>query len=202
MTTTDRSPRARRSQAERRAETRARLIEATITSLVEDGWAGTSTRSVARRAGVSQGAQQHHFPTKRTLVEAALTDIVTRLVEASATWSPPPEEDARAAFLLDRLWEIHCMPVGLAVQEMLTLARTDADTGQVIGPLTQEAERLTVETVAGMLPVAARQPEFAAWVRTSVATMRGLVMVTTTDAPDRSDLWPGARAVLLRGMPR
>ena len=48
-----------------------RLLEATVDCLVEHGWSGTSTTLVSARAGVSRGAQLHHFPTKNDLVLAA-----------------------------------------------------------------------------------------------------------------------------------
>ena len=46
--------------------------------LAELGWSGTSTTEVARRAGVSRGAQQHHYPTKMLLVAAALEHLLDR----------------------------------------------------------------------------------------------------------------------------
>ena len=54
---------------------RARLLEATVDCLVERGFAGTSTTLVSERAGVSRGAQLHHFPTKNTLVVAAVEHL-------------------------------------------------------------------------------------------------------------------------------
>ena len=56
--------RVRRTQAERTASTRAALLAATVDSLVERGYRGTTTSDVARRAGVSYGALLHHYPTK------------------------------------------------------------------------------------------------------------------------------------------
>lgn len=47
---------------------RLRLVEATVASLAEDGYAGTTLSSIVRRAGVSRGAQVHHFPTKQALM--------------------------------------------------------------------------------------------------------------------------------------
>ena len=54
---------------------RARLLEATVDCLVERGFAGTSTTLVSERAGVSRGAQLHHFPTKNDLVVAAVEHL-------------------------------------------------------------------------------------------------------------------------------
>ena len=53
----------RTPQPERTRLMRQRLMEATVESIVEVGWAGTSTTVVSQRAGVSRGAQLHHFPS-------------------------------------------------------------------------------------------------------------------------------------------
>lgn len=196
------APRVRRTHAERRRDTQDRLIRATIDSLIEDGWSGTTTRAVAQRAGVSQGAQQHYFPTKRALVEAALTAILEEQNTAATTWEVPDDEDTRAGFLLDRLWEIHCLPVNVAVQELFVAARTDPETAEAAHRLLVNAERATVLAGQALLPSASAHPDFAAWVRTCVATMRGIVGTAGAVDPSDSDLWPHARTVLIQGMPR
>jgi len=68
----------RRTQAERTATTRARLLDAAIDVLVDLGYARASTQEIARRAGVSRGAQLHHFPTREALVVAAVEHLVER----------------------------------------------------------------------------------------------------------------------------
>src|SRR5690242_5936361 len=65
----------RRTQEQRRAETRAKLLDAAIESLLEVGYAATTTRAVAQRAGVSSGAQTHHFPRRVDLVAAAVEHL-------------------------------------------------------------------------------------------------------------------------------
>src|SRR6185369_6387055 len=70
--------RERRTQAERSATTRARLLDATIACLHDLGYAGTSTPEIARRAGLSRGAQLHHFPTKAELVTSAVEHLFLR----------------------------------------------------------------------------------------------------------------------------
>jgi AcrR family transcriptional regulator len=54
------------------------LLDATIDCLVELGWSGTSTTEVVRRAGVSRGAQVHHYPSKEDLVLAAIEHLLAR----------------------------------------------------------------------------------------------------------------------------
>ena len=66
---------ARVPQEERTRVMRARLLDATVECLVERGFAGTSTTLVSERAGVSRGAQLHHFPPKNDLVVAAVVHL-------------------------------------------------------------------------------------------------------------------------------
>jgi tetracycline repressor-like protein len=58
-------------QQDRSRATQRRLLDATVDCLVEVGWAGTTTTLVSERAGVSRGAQLHHYPTKDALVLGA-----------------------------------------------------------------------------------------------------------------------------------
>ena len=80
---------------------RARLLEATVELLVEKGYAGTSTTLVSERAGVSRGAQLHHFPTKQDLVVAAVQHVTevrgAELAAAAEELPTGPEADPRGA---------------------------------------------------------------------------------------------------------
>src|SRR5262245_12772993 len=71
----------RRTQAERTAETRGKLLDATIASLVEEGYEATTGRVVTERAGVSRGAQTHHFPLRMDLIVAAVEEIAQRQLD-------------------------------------------------------------------------------------------------------------------------
>ena len=76
---------ARRTQGQRSAETRARLLDATIDCLVTYGYNGTTTPRVAEMAGVTRGAQVHHFGSKNDLVIAALQHPLRARYFASAS---------------------------------------------------------------------------------------------------------------------
>lgn len=71
----------RRTQAERSETTRKLILDATIRILVRKGAAGLRTGEVVKEAGVSVGAQLHHFPTKRALILAAFDYVNERSVE-------------------------------------------------------------------------------------------------------------------------
>lgn len=77
------SPAQRRTQAERREETRSRILEAAVSELLRNGYAGFRVDKVALAAKVSRGAQSHHFPTKESLVLAALETLYQESTEAS-----------------------------------------------------------------------------------------------------------------------
>src|SRR2546430_17226831 len=73
----------RRTQEERSASTRARLLDATIFCLSELGYGRTTTTEIAERAGVSRAAQLHHFPTKAELVTTAVYHLFEKLPDVS-----------------------------------------------------------------------------------------------------------------------
>ncbi len=70
VATTDANPRV--PQAERSARMRRRLAQAAYEVIRDTGYVNFRTAAVARTAGVSQGAQLHHFPTKNSLAQAAI----------------------------------------------------------------------------------------------------------------------------------
>ena len=60
---------------------KGKVLAATIGCLVERGYANTSTRHIARRAGVTVGALQHHFDSKAELMAAALRELGERIAD-------------------------------------------------------------------------------------------------------------------------
>ncbi|MCX5740616.1 MAG: helix-turn-helix domain containing protein [Proteobacteria bacterium] len=125
-----RDARPRRTQEARSAETQARLLDATIASLVEVGYANTTTTAVCERAGVSRGAQVHHFPRKQDLVVAAVAHLAARRateLRRRAEALPAASGAARLAALLDLVTEAFGGPLFDAALELWVAARTDAE---------------------------------------------------------------------------
>ncbi|EQB09541.1 hypothetical protein L284_19580 [Novosphingobium lindaniclasticum LE124] len=79
----DRQIKRRRSQSERRAETRARLLDASIRLLQEKGFSRFRIGDAAALAGVSRGGQTHHFATKGELIEATIEALFEKEVESA-----------------------------------------------------------------------------------------------------------------------
>lgn len=64
----------RRTQAERRAETRRLLISAARRLFAEKGYAGAGTPEIVDAAGVTRGALYHHFADKQALFRAVVEE--------------------------------------------------------------------------------------------------------------------------------
>lgn len=124
MTTTERP---RRTQAERRAETREKLLRATIELLCEQGFAKLTTAMVDERAGVSSGARVHHFPTKVDLVVAAtaLTYQEAEVLGHSRAISAQNAANPLREYALDCMSVYFDWPF-VAALEVVVNARTDS----------------------------------------------------------------------------
>ncbi|MGO9451192.1 MAG: TetR/AcrR family transcriptional regulator [Candidatus Binataceae bacterium] len=115
-------------QEERSAETRRRLMEATVACLHERGYYGTTTVEIAARAGVSRGAQLHHFPTKDELVVKALEyvfDLRVQEMRDLVTALPPGTVEDRLCKLIDLLWPVFKGPTFFAWLELVVASRTE-----------------------------------------------------------------------------
>src|SRR5262245_10917335 len=133
------SAKARRTNEERSAETRGRILEATLECLAELGYAGTTTTAVAERADVSRGAQVHHFPTRAALIAAAVALLYAHLrQDYEETFSQLPAGDDRVDAAIDLFWSVWRDPRLTAVLELHGAARTDAE-------LATELKRVAVE---------------------------------------------------------
>jgi AcrR family transcriptional regulator len=76
--------RARRSHAERTATTRAKIMAAVVESISEVGYQKTTAAEIARRAGITWGAVQHHFGGKDGILRAVLEDSFAHFAERIA----------------------------------------------------------------------------------------------------------------------
>jgi AcrR family transcriptional regulator len=136
------------SQEERTRAMRARLLDATVELLVERGYAGTTTTLVSERAGVSRGAQLHHFPSKNDLVVAAVAHVMSG--RAAALEAAVAEHRGAPVRAILEMLADYCTSAGFkAALELWVAARTDPDLLAEVAPLERqigrEAHRLTVE---------------------------------------------------------
>ena len=75
--------RTRKTQAQRREETRFKLVKGAVELLKIKRYAGFRVADVTTMSGVSRGAQSHYFPTKDDLVIEAL-EFIFKITHANA----------------------------------------------------------------------------------------------------------------------
>jgi AcrR family transcriptional regulator len=117
-----RRARARRSHAERTAETRARILAAVVESIAEVGFERTTAVEVTNRAGVTWGAVQHHFGDKDGMFIAVLEASFARfaeLLESVPDAGAAAALEKRAALFVDRAWEHFSSPLYRSTFEIL-----------------------------------------------------------------------------------
>ena len=136
------------TQEQRTGAMRARLLEATLELIAEQGWAQTSTLKICQRAEVSRGAQTHHFPTKDSLLIAAVKEIVARYQQEleSATEQPASRERSLEG-LFDFLWDA-CFEGNLlnCWMEVMVAARTD----DALRPAVRETDSNAIESMRAL----------------------------------------------------
>ncbi|MGN6253018.1 MAG: TetR/AcrR family transcriptional regulator [Marmoricola sp.] len=173
--TTTRVPQEQRTRAMRQ-----RLLEATVDCLVEHGWSGTSTTVVSERAGVSRGAQLHHFPSKQDLVFAAvehLTELRGRELAEAARALPAGSRRTRA--VLGMLADHFTSPVFTAALELWVAARTDPALHAQVVPLEQRVGRETHRLTVDLLGVDETRPGERELVQATLDLVRGLGLANT-----------------------
>lgn len=133
-TTMGRSP--RRSQAERSRATRERLIDAALSCLVTDGYAGTTISRVVETAGLSRGASIHYF-TKNTLMEAAATQLVRRFyVSLGKLIGAIDASEDRLHELIKAGWQIlMTTPETTALMELMVASRHEPELAAMLHKL-------------------------------------------------------------------
>ncbi len=125
--------------------TRKALLDATIASLSELGYSRTSTTEIVRRAGVSRGAQVHHFPTKAELVAAAITHLFhEQASDVASRLELMTEEEFDALNGIDLLWDALDSATYRAALALAAAAITDNELKPVVTKLLKEFDETLV----------------------------------------------------------
>ena len=179
-----------RTQAERRAASRTRLLDAAVASLAERGYAGTTFPEVLKRAELSNGALWRHFHSKADLMVAAAMHAAAGF----ATWPMPDDLDRRTppqrlAAAVALFWEHAHQPTFRAFLELLAASRTDAELAGLLAASNQQAGGLFFDAfgrVAG--PVIQADPQYERNVRLLGLVLYGVSLTSdlrTTSGRER-----------------
>jgi AcrR family transcriptional regulator len=120
----------RRTQAERTAATRERIMRAVVESIAEIGFQKTTANEITRRAGVTWGAVQHHFGGKDGILDAVLEEsfdrFAARLAEVPTNGASLAE---RVSAFVDIAWAHFGSPDYRSTFEILLNYTQDTDDG-------------------------------------------------------------------------
>ena len=179
---------ARRTQSERRAETRGRLLDATIECLISDGYAGTTIRRVTERAGVSQGAQSHHFPHRVDLVVSAFERLAEQRVAhyRERARELPPDRETRVRALLDLLWEDFSSPVFTVAMKLWVAAAEDEELRERLVPVEKRIYANVSKLAAEVAGDLGSEPGFERKLAVAMNTVAGLALVREFDPSGRA----------------
>ena len=115
-----------RTQAERSSATKQRLLQATVASLVDLGYRGTTMDAVAKRAGLSRGAQLHHYGSRERMIAAAVEYLAERrLTEIERKAALLRNDDSRPRRALQLLAATLSGPLYAAAVELWVIGRVD-----------------------------------------------------------------------------
>ncbi|AUX38710.1 TetR family transcriptional regulator [Sorangium cellulosum] len=71
-------------------EAQKKIVEAAVSAFAEQGFAGTATKDIARRAGVAEATIFKYFPSKRELLLGVLGPAIEQLVGPAMARSMDP----------------------------------------------------------------------------------------------------------------
>lgn len=125
----------RRTQQQRREAMIARLIDATIDTIIEQGYYRTSISAICDRAEVTPGALFRHFDNRLSLIARVAEEVSERILAAYATAAestrgqPSPVRSG-----LQLLAGAAASPLVAVWHEMMVAARTDETLRELIAP--------------------------------------------------------------------
>lgn len=168
---------------QRAIDTRNALLDAALDCLIERGYSETTTIETARRAGVSRGAQQHHFPTKAELLSAAVGRLLERRAEEyRKAFADLPPGTVPVHEAIDLLWSMISGPTFTIWAELWMASRTDPELARVMLDVDRqfmaEARQIFLESFPGEANTFGL--EFA------IALMDGLAFQRLVDRDDQA----------------
>ncbi len=163
-----------------RDATRTLILEAAVSSLLEKGYAATSTVAVQHQAGVSRGALLHHFPRRALLFGALVEHLVASNEKAVLLGLEAASLGTHRGSLrggLQVLFEALRRPAFQAELELWSAARTDRELRVALRSAESGARRdlrRVVDVVLGS--EATSVPAYPVVADMTIALLRGLII--------------------------
>lgn len=194
------APQAVGSREAKRLATRHAILDATLRSLIEDGYGSLTTRRIAERAGIAQSTLMHHFETRESLLVEAVANLAETLAETAIgeiDLGALHGEGHRAA-VLDRAWATFTSPEALGAAQLWGAAWTEPELATALRELEMRVAEIVMGAAATVFPDEARDPQFPVLIDGVVQVIRGLIMaIPTWGRPVIDARWAAIKPVLV-----
>lgn len=125
--------------------TRARILDEAVRVIAEQGYAATTNAAVAEAAGITRGAMLYHFPTRETLLKAAIEHIQGQRAALfrDAADSLPPGGDV-TEHAIETYWDLLHRTPFVAFAELEAASRTDPLVRELLAPSLADFDRAQI----------------------------------------------------------
>jgi AcrR family transcriptional regulator len=168
-----------RTQQQRREETIAGLLDASVDTIIDVGYARASAAVIAKRARVSDGALFRHFPTMGDFMAATAREVMRRQLDSftkQVAEIPADKPALEAALTIMR--DLTGNATNTVMYELMVAARTDEKLRSTLQEVLTEYAA-NIYDVAKALPGADQYPDdtFMALVAIITNTFDGAAIV-------------------------
>jgi len=172
------SPKAgtRRTHAERSAATRQHLIATAIDVIQHRSLEEMSIHELAKSAGMTSGAVQHHFESKAVLMMNVLSELIESTVRSGELWpSPALPARERAAKFVQAVWIlVYAQPRFIVAWNIYLGCRNQLEVLGHIAELRQSVQARMHEGFFGAFPELATEPDRDGLLGLVLSSLRGL----------------------------
>ncbi|WP_304307633.1 TetR/AcrR family transcriptional regulator [Pseudacidovorax intermedius] len=188
----------RRSHAERSAQTRQHLISTAIDLIGQQGFGQMSIHALARSAGLTSGAVQHHFESKAVLMMQVLDELLRSHIDAGEFWPPVAlgAQERAARFLQTLHTLVYAQPRFLVAWNIYLGSRGQPE---VLDHIARQRDALDAQLSQGFFatfPELAAQPDREALLGLVFSTLRGLGLLQLFEGHGRTPPSASASAQL------
>lgn len=179
---------ARRSHAERSRRTQQHLVDTAIEVVRERSFSGATVFEVAKAAGVTPGALQHHFGSKAALMMRVVDEVLRSSGPEGIAWPDPALPlERRATALVQALWDrVYEPPRFLAVWSVYFGAAAEPELKGYIAERRADLAKLLRARFAATLPELAGTPGFDAFADLVLSALRGLAVTRLFETAPRA----------------
>lgn len=175
------SPKAgvRRTHAERSAATRQHLIATAIDVIQHRSLEEMSIHELAKSAGMTSGAVQHHFESKAVLMMNVLSELIESTVRSGELWpSPALPARERAAKFVQAVWSlVYAQPRFIVAWNIYLGCRNQPEVLGHIAELRQSVQARMHEGFFTAFPELAAEPDRDGLLGLVLSSLRGLGML-------------------------